>query len=457
MKKNLVLLTGVAAFVALFYGQEMGLNFSLFALLLWLSVFLTTPKEHHTATFWWLTAALGAAAGAFAWYGDPVSFLAVFATLVLVVCKAHQPSLSILLTPFAGFLNFASFIFRAPILTNWLPVNNLLTANFYKKAIYYVLIPGGLAAGFLIIYSSGSELFGSFFHINWDADFLQIGFLSALGFFLLFCFVHYWSPSQLSMINNKLNDHFSEEYRRRLQEQQSTDTDFYRRSAEISLIILNTIVLFFIVTYCIEQFGSKNTDSSLSSELHERVYVLIFSIVMAIFVIMLFFRGALNFTAKAELLKKSAFTWILLNAALVFVVVLKNNQYVTAYGLTFKRLGVYLFLLLSAAGLLLTTLKIKNKRTNTYLIARMIWVGYATLVTGVVINWSWIVTRYNLEYQTTFDTEYALSLPYNRRLLYDTKINQETPDKKAPFLQQIETEKKRPLLSRRLYYQFLNL
>ncbi|SDD15168.1 DUF4153 domain-containing protein [Niabella drilacis] len=455
MKKNPVLLISVAAFVALFYNREPGLNFSLFTIMAWGAVFLTTQKANHTATFWWLTGALSIATGAFAWYGDPISFLAVFASLVVLTCKAHHPVLNVLLVPFAGAANFISFIFRAPVLTRWLPVNGILTRAFYKKAIYYFLLPALLAAIFLIIYSSSSDLFQSFFHINWNADFLQIGFLTALGFFLMFCFIHYWTPPQLFLINNRLGDHFQEAYRLSLQGGQHPDAGFHRKSAEISLILLNMLVLFFIVTYCFEQFGNTTTAGSLSTALHERVYLLIFSIAMAILVIMLFFKGSLNFDTKARLLRNSAYIWILLNLFLAGIVALKNNQYIEAYGLTFKRIGVHIFLLLCITGLLLTILKIKNRRTNTYLAGRMLWAFYATLVIGCAVNWSWIVTKYNLEHQQSFDMDYARSLPYNRQLLYNTRIRQETPDKKTPFIQQIEAEQKRPLLSKTLYYQFI--
>lgn len=446
MKKNLILLTGAAVFVALFYNREPGLNLALFALASWLAVFLTTKKENHTKTYWWLTAALVVAAGSFAWYGDPASFLAVFFVLILMVCKAHQPLLTILLVPFAGLINFASFIFRAPVLTNWLPVNNLLTAAFYKKVIYYFIIPGALAAGFLLIYSSSSELFQSFFYINWNADFLQIGFLTALGFFFMFCFVHYWTPAQLLMINDRLSDHFSGAYAG----QNRPDAGFYRKSAEISLIVLNIIIAFFIGTYCIEQFGRAHSENSLSSALHERVYLLIFSIAMAVFVILLFFRGQLNFTANAQLLKKAAFTWIALNCLLLIVVGFKNSQYIAAYGLTFKRLGVYGFLLLSAIGLAFTTLKIKHKKTNSYLIARMAWASYTVLVIGAAINWSWVVTRYNLDHAKTFDLSYAKSLPFNKQLLFDSgQLTKEA-------LSQIRSDhQQRPFLSQNLYYTTL--
>ena len=457
MKKNLILITGIAAFVALFYNQEPGLNLGIFVLAAWLAVYMTTPDEHHTKTFWWLTAALGIAAGSFAWYGDPISFLAAFASLVVLTCKAHQPVLNVLLVPFAGAANFISFIFRAPMLTGWLPVTGIFTGSFYKKAIYYFLIPAMLAGIFLAIYSSSSDLFQSFFYINWNADFLQIGFLTVLGFFFMFCFVHFWKPTQLSMINGRLSDHFSDAYARPEGNAPAPDADFYRKSAEISLIVLNLIIAFFIGTYCIEQFGSTNSARSLSSELHERVYLLIFSIAMAIMVIMLFFKGRLNFDTKARRLRGGAYTWILLNLFLAGIVALKNNQYIEAYGLTFKRIGVHIFLALCIAGLLLTILKIKNRKTNAYLAGRMLWVFYSALVIGGAVNWSWIVTKYNLGHQQSFDIDYALSLPYNRQLLYNTKIRQETPDKKTPFIQHIEAEQKRPLLSKTLYYQFIKL
>ncbi|WP_300598606.1 DUF4173 domain-containing protein [Niabella sp.] len=451
MKKNLVLFLGVALFVALFYNQGPGLNLSFFAILSWSAVFLTTRKENHTALFWWLTGALGIAAGAFAWYGDPVSFLAVFASLALLVCKAHEPVMHVLLVPFASAANFISFIFRAPVLTGWLPVNGLLTVNFYKKAIYYFLVPGALAVSFLVVYSSGSSLFQSFFHINWNADFLQIGFLTTLGFFLMFSIVHYWAPSKLTAISRKLKDHFPGTAPRQSAGWLAVDAGFYQKSAGISLIVLNIIVAFFITTYCIEQFGNGTTGNTLSNELHERVYLLIFSIVMAIFVILLFFRGILNFTSNTGQLKKYAYIWITLNLLLLIVVTLKNNQYVGAYGLTFKRLGVYFFLLLCSIGLFFTFLKIKNKKTNTYLVGRMVWAGYTALVIGASINWSWIVTKYNLEYQKTFDREYANSLSFNKQLLYDTGLLT-----KEALLQLQHQHQVHPLLSQNLYYTTLN-
>ncbi|ULT43430.1 DUF4173 domain-containing protein [Niabella defluvii] len=96
--------------------------------------------------------------------------------------------------------------------------------------------------------------------------------------------------------------------------------------------------------------------------MHERVYVLILSIVMAIAVIMIYFQGLLNFDTQSHLLKKLSFLWIGLNVLLILTVFFRNLEYVAAYGLTFKRIGVFLFLLLSLLGLFTTWIKLKKKK-----------------------------------------------------------------------------------------------
>ncbi|MBZ4190187.1 DUF4173 domain-containing protein [Niabella beijingensis] len=456
MKKNLFLLAGTVLFAFLFYNQEMGLNFSLFAIFIYTAIRSSAPAIRRAPFSGWLTAALAVTVGTFTWYGGPLPFLTLFATLVLIACRAYAPSMHMLLVPFSGALNFASFIFRAPLLATWLPLKTLSLGQFYKKVIYYFLIPGTLAVVFLIVYSSSSSLFLSFFRLNWNPDLFQIFILSGVGFFITFSLLHYWVPDMLLEYNNRIQDHFSDTAAETGTDPKSADAAFYRKSAEISLIVLNVLITGFIVTYCIEQF-EKSPSGNLSKELHERVYLLIFSILMAIAVIMVFFQGKLNFDKKNRALKDYAFLWIGLNAVLILVVVLKNNQYVTAYGLTFKRIGVYIFLLLTALGLWFTMLKIKHRKTNSYLLSRMVWTGYTALVIGCAVNWSWIVTKYNHSKQSTWDIDYVKDLPYNKQLLYDIYMKDAAPEEKQQFLQTIETEKNRPLLSRHLYYQFIQL
>lgn len=451
MKKNVALFAGVGLFVALFYNQGVGLNLSCFALSSWVFLYITAPKENRSSSFWWLSVALWFSVGAFAWYGDFISFVAIFCTLVIITARLYDPGMNLLLIPFAGGINFASFIFRAPFIYNWLPLKYGLTQDFYKKALYYFLIPAALTTGFIIVYASSSSLFQSFFYINWDINFFQLAFLLALGFFLMFSFMHYWVPDLLSKQGKYLHDRFAPSFGRFAASHKIPDIEFYRKSGQITLIALNVLVIFFIITYSVEQFGGRAGNTTLSESLHERVYLLIFSILMAIAVILLFFKGALNFNTKNRLLKRGAFVWIGLNFLLVGIVALKNAQYIGSYGLTFKRVGVYLFLLLSATGLIYTTLKIRNQNTNIYLVNRMAWATYGTLIIGAAVNWSWIVTRYNLSHASALDKSYIYSLPYNKQLLYTHQLIS------ADELSRLKTEQtEKSVLSQNLYYRLLH-
>jgi hypothetical protein len=236
------------------------------------------------------------------------------------------------------------------------------------------------------------------------------------------------------------------------------EIDFERKSGEISLVLLNILLLFFIITYNYEQFFSTGEPASLSSELHQRVAIIIFSIIMAIAVIMFYFKSSFNFDINASLLKKLALIWVILNAILIISAFIKNSEYVLNFGLTFKRLGVYIFLILSLVGLFLTYLKIKLKKTNVYLLSNMAWIFFFTFIITSWFNFSWIVTKYNIAFHKNEDVEYLRSLNFNKQILYNTYKNDPLWsnyfENESRF---IESEKKKNLLSSSLYYYYLDI
>ncbi len=87
------------------------------------------------------------------------------------------------------------------------------------------------------------------------------------------------------------------------------------------------------------------------------------------------------------MMKISAKIWILLNAVLVLSAAAKNFEYIVNYGFTYKRLGVFLFLLLALTGLALTFIKIQKKKRNAYLFNTMVWYIYGTILLCSFINW----------------------------------------------------------------------
>jgi hypothetical protein len=81
---------------------------------------------------------------------------------------------------------------------------------------------------------------------------------------------------------------------------------------------------------------------------HEGTYVRIFSILLAMGIVLWFFRRNLNFYAPGlRWLRRGASVWVLQNAVLPSSVGLRNYYYIQHSGLAYKRIGVCFFLLLT--------------------------------------------------------------------------------------------------------------
>lgn len=458
MKKIIRLLLGTFVFTALFYHQEIGINFGLFAIFIWVILLIHTGKGRRTRLFWILSASLFLSALSFAWYGDTFSFFALYFSVIAIGIQVQFPRLKPILYPLLVAWNYLSFIFRVFFFSYWLPKPKQ-EHKFWKRFIALFLIPAIFGIAFMGIYAAGSDLFSNFiqrFYI--DFDIFNLLLLAALGFFFLFNYWLLWVPRESIRLNRQLENSFSiEKQNTATQTFPFLDLDFERKSGEISLIVVNIILVFFIFTYNYEQFFSGTGTGNLSQEIHERVATVIFSIVMAIGLLMFYFKSTFNFDPKAKFLKQLAVIWMVLNTVLILSAFLKNGEYIFRFGLTGKRIGVFIFLLLSLTGLAFSYLKIKHRRTNAYLANKMMCIFFGTFVACSLINFSWVITGYNIRFHKDKDIQYLQGMAYNQRILYQTY--HQDPEWQSYFEEQahhIQTEKERSFLSSKLYYKFMD-
>ncbi|MFV0606739.1 MAG: DUF4153 domain-containing protein [Niabella sp.] len=459
MKKNIALLVGVITFVLLFYKKEPGINVGIFSLLVWGCVFIVSNHRKRTLVFWGLSAAVWGTALGFAWYGDFPSFIALFFSLTLFIVKTFYPKLNILFYPFVLIISGASSFIRVFFFKYWLPVSNKLKTDFVKKTLAYFIVPLFFVLIFLLLYSRASYRFASFLKFDWNINNLLIVFgLTLLGMFFMFNFLHVYIPRFLSKENFRLQENYVVGNGSLSVMNSKNNKKFIRQSGEITLVLLNLILVFFIIVYATESFKDVVPTVSYSSEVHERVYVLISSIVIAVAIIMIYFQSVSNFNRVGYVLRVLSYIWIGLNVCLVAIAIFKNMEYIAFYGLTFKRIGVFIFLLLSLVGLAITLLKLLLVKTNIFLLNRMAWVFFITLIVGVNINWSWVVTKYNITYQSKPDFSYLASLDYNKEILVNAYPD--SIDKESFVMEvnrRIKSEKLRPYLSRTLYYECLKI
>jgi len=134
---------------------------------------------------------------------------------------------------------------------------------------------------------------------------------------------------------------------------------------------------------------------------------------MVIIITLYLFRGALNFKSSIAL-KVMTYVWLGLNGIVILLIFAKNTNYIEAWGLTHKRIGVYIYSILCILGIIFTVYKLHRKKTTSFLV-RSTSISFLTvLVCYGLINWSGIIVSYNLNEKNLapnkVDLQYLTSL-----------------------------------------------
>jgi hypothetical protein len=186
------------------------------------------------------------------------------------------------------------------------------------------------------------------------------------------------------------------------------------------LMILNIIDINFVWL----NFNTSEVDN-LAFFVHEGTYYLIFSIILSSLIILYYFRGNLNFYSKNKILKFIACFWIFQNGILAVSLALRNYYYISYYyALSFKRIGVMIFLVLAFSGLFSMLIKITFKKTLFYLIKLNSWVLFGVLLLLSSVNWDYQIAVYNLQNPQKDKVDYGYLFTLNDDvipLLYDNR------------------------------------
>ena len=414
MKKYQIILASSLIFTLLFYNESVGINLAIFALLLTglICYFFQDRFTERTHLILVVTSVLSCLA--FAWYGDFASFLALSMSVLFLQFKTQDKELKIVQIFPLVFLNAFTTLGRVFMFSQWLPERKIHN-NFTKKLVAYFIIPAIFLIVFFTAYSFGSSHFSSLLtDYTLDIDIVEVVLIGILGFYISFSFWNYWVPEVCYEKNELLNNDFSNIAEIKNQQTFSfLDLDFERKSGEVTLVLLNFMLLVFIITYNYEQFFEVVKNPNLSADTHERVNSVIFSIVMAVGLILFYFKGGFNFDKRAANLKKLAKIWIVLNGLLIVSTSIKNSEYIAVQGLTYKRLGVYAFLVLAIIGLVFVFLKITKQKTNAYLANQMVWYFYGTVLICSFVNWGNLITNYNISVNKCAEPKFLSTLNFN--------------------------------------------
>lgn len=420
MKRNdWIFMLTVLCFSILFYRQSSGLNYFLFSILLTAGTALMHPGIFRKRS--WLLAAAGTLASGFAvfYFGNTLAIVAnVISVLLLAGISSYAGGsviISLVVAAVSICISFVSMIIDSITrLENRGPADPKNKSQ--GKRVIIVLVSLIVVLIFFFMYRSSNVLFYEFTK-EISLDFISLPWILFTGVGGLVVYGLYYQRILRDVAG------WDSSHRLTLEPGDPAKLSWFdklmsvsseRFAALVLFGLLNLLLLFVNGVDVVFMAGDQQLPAGISytEYLHQGVGMLITSIIAAMLIILYFFRGRLHFEANTGAVRNLALLWILQNALMLFSTAYRNLGYVEQYGLTYKRIGVFVYLLLVLIGLTTVAVKLLRGKTNAYLFRSNGWIYFGVLVICSFVNWDRIIVRFNLLQAKETDYTYLAELSH---------------------------------------------
>ncbi len=423
MKRNDVpILLTTAAYSLLFYKQSAGINYFIFDILLIILLLVRDASLMRSITF--IAAAAGCIVSSFFvfWYGTTLPYAANLISLVALAGFSMDPQSSFIIAWLHSLFSMCSVVVFVAIDTiqriSSSPADSSISRKFQK--VLLAIIPVIIFLIFFLIYRASNPIFDQLAsRINFDWLSVAWLFFTFSGFLFAYAFF-----KQRTAASIQQRDHDTPDSLAVITSEQDTFTQYANPdnlvyTGVLLLILLNALlaVVNGLDVYYLGIAHSIPAGITYSQFLHNGTNALILSIILAISIILFYFRGYLNFYAGSKWLKLLAYLWIAQNIVLVLSTCYRNYSYIASYGLTHKRIGVYVYLILCITGLVTTFIKILQAKNNWFLFRKNAWIMYAMLIAASPVDWDMVITDFNITHfqadrRMEIDQQYLANLSH---------------------------------------------
>jgi len=396
------------AFSLLFYSKSFGLNLFLISILI--VALVSTVREERSLSWGYSIVYITSAIFVFC---NPSGFniFVHFMAFMIFVGKSMSKKSSVYLSWFLGCSNM--------LIASISNFSQNEKSEVKKKDLSPQLInrlKGGLIALVLIflfgmLYRNANPVFGDLINqINLDFISIPWLFFTGLGYIIFLHLLRPFNSEELVATDLAQKNDLEQPTELILIAEKKKLAEEHTLGSMV-FIALNLLLFFFLATDIIYLFQQTEiSNSRYSQSVHQGVYALMFSIVCAIVLILYFFRGNLNFFEGNMRIKSLTYVWIGLNLILVIFTSYKNFMYVEALGLTYKRIGVIVYLLLTLTGLITAYIKVAQLKSFVYLARTNIATVFVFLLISAAIPWDKTITWFNLETIENVDIDYLVNL-----------------------------------------------
>lgn len=408
MKKNdYLLLIATGAYSFLFYRQNAGINFLLFTAILLLVLVLKNVKLLKSKQWLWAALLCMVSAVSVFVHSSALSIIGNVLSLLLVSAFSFNVATSNIFSFLFSVYSVASslvYIILDTIKRLQPKENETTKKNGIKVLATFIVFL--LSILFFNMYKSSNPLFAE--NTKWiNFDFISAswifftlgGFLMVYGLFYhrTIAPVEAWENG-LSVTNNVAVENDSNKKR--------FETERY--AGLLLFIVLNAMLVILnmgdIQTLYFNGGLPKNVTHS--DFVHSGVGIIILSIIIATSLIMYLCRNEFTTVKSNKALMVCIYLWIFQNVVMLSSTAFRNQIYIHEFNFTYKRIGVYVWLLLAMCGLCIMFFKMYKQKSNWYLVRTNVALWFTVLILSGCFNWDKVITRYNIQNKSLASVDY---------------------------------------------------
>lgn len=420
------ILAGALLFSGVFWQEKMGLNTALYDMFLIVVLFSLYPKARLIPIVRWLLAGHLLCLAMVLVHNTELSKATFVISLVLLASFAEFEHRSVI---YAGASMAENMLFLLPSLIESISRNNRTrNSRSTGNLIRYLIFPVIIVFLFFIFYYNGNESFsvladqwinsisqflGRLFNFSiWERILFFVLGLVLTGFLLLRNKLRFFARLEEKQsdklirvrVNRKLRGiHLLRDLLEGMLGRLATGIMALKHMNSIgviALLLLNALLLLVNITDIGHLWMGIDTKTvHLYQMVHEGNNVLVVSILMAIGVVIVFFKGNLQFYQKNKWLRYAAYAWLLQNAFLVLSVGLRDYYYIHYTGLARNRIALIFFLALVMFGLITVAWKISRVKSVYFLFRVNAWAAIILFIGASTINWDKLIVNYNISHQ----------------------------------------------------------
>jgi hypothetical protein len=397
----------------LFGSVDVGINIVLYQLAFGASLFYLFPYKRTDRFFWLVNLSLLGSSICLGFFPNSIAKISYYTGSIILAGSLVKSKHSIPFTLLNGIyaLSIGWITNTKKYLTK---IRSKTRNSLSQKQLIIYGLPFIVTVFFIHLYSSANPTFHKLFTSMENRIVIDFSSLFEYTFYLFvgYCStVAYTTPigHKTLLTSEKV---LGDSLRPKEKQTKWLNNNDEKKLSIILLGSLNVVLFIFHLTDLPYLFTAGPDSVTLSEYLHQGINTLSISIILATGIILYIFRNTLNLFRENKALRIVASAWIIQNSFLIATSVWKNTAYIAAYGLTYKRIGVYLFLSFVLTGLITTAIKIRKQQSLWRYVKNNTQIAFASMALMGFVHWDLIISKMNTSssIQAAVDVNYLLSL-----------------------------------------------